>query len=46
MFMDCAYLIGTLLFGPSSKLLNKNASGQLIHDAGDGLLSINENNNN
>lgn len=25
------YLIGTLLFGPSSELANRNANGQLIH---------------
>lgn len=32
------YRIGTLLFGPSSELANKNASGQLIHDEDVGLL--------
>lgn len=35
------YRIGTLLFGPSSELANRNASGQLIHDAEDGVLLSN-----
>lgn len=40
------YRIGTLLFGPSSELLNRNASGQLIQDAdGGALLSIQYQNN-
>lgn len=32
------YRIGTLLFGPSSELANKKASGQLIQDADGGAL--------
>lgn len=33
------YRIGTLLFGPSSELANRKASGQLIQDADGGALN-------
>lgn len=36
------YRMGTLLFGPSSELANKNASGQLIQDADAGALKTHE----
>lgn len=33
LMLICFYLIGTLLFGPSSEFANKKANGQLIQDA-------------
>lgn len=43
--IELTYRIGTLLFGPSSELAKRKASGQLIHDAEAGALLCGKKNN-